>query len=134
VMRPLALGSDANIVYTFNQGNNVGSGSFGELKRYDVRTGSKTVIAHIANVLIKGAQVSNDGQWILFLTNTTSYDEMQMIRMDGQGLQTLYCNTAVFDLQWSPDHSMVVFSVASAKLGVSTLNMNTGQVLPELYY
>jgi hypothetical protein len=43
------------------------------------------------------AQVSADGQWVLFLPDlypamrTGTSAKIQLIRMDGQGLQTLYC-------------------------------------------
>ncbi|GAC1567998.1 MAG: hypothetical protein NVS3B14_15790 [Ktedonobacteraceae bacterium] len=144
-MRPLALGSDANIVYIFNQGSQTVNGGFGELKRDDVRTGSKTVIVHLANELIDAAQVSNDGQWILFLTHTGNYFAIQMIRMDGQGLQTLYCTSGSIaypqasrdaSLQWSPDHSMIAFSVQTQSISpletVYVLNLATGQVIPEI--
>ena len=136
VMRPLTLGRDANIVYIFNQGSLTDNDGVGELKRYDVRTGSKTVIVHLTNALISAAQVSNDGQWILFLTNTANYDELQMIRMDGQGLQTLYCMLpgSIASPQWSPDHSLIAFSVRaiSSLDNVYVLNMATGRVLPEI--
>lgn len=135
-MRPLALGNHANVVYIFNQGYTPGNASFSELKRYDVISGSKSVIVHLAGVNITEAQVSNDGQWILFNTNTGQYSEIQMVRMDGQGLQTLLCviPTTLRSIQWSPDHSKVVYSAQSvAELwNVYLLNMASGQVQPEI--
>lgn len=136
VMRPLALGSHPNVVYIFNQGNSAGGPSFAELKRYDVTTGSKTVIVHLAGVIITEAQVSNDGQWILFNSQALTDSEIQMVRMDGQGLQTLLCviPTTLRSLQWSPDHSMIVYSVQSVSFleNVFLFNMATGFVQPEI--
>src|SRR5260370_3811983 len=38
--------------------------------------------------------ISADGQWILFVSGTASAPgRLQLVRMDGQGLQTLYCDT-----------------------------------------
>jgi hypothetical protein len=136
VMRPLALGSHPNVVYIFNQGNTPGNTSYSELKRYDVVTGNKTVIVHLAGVNITEAQVSNDGQWILFNSNTGTDSEIQIVRLDGQGLQTLLCvlPTTLHNLQWSPDHSKIVYSAQaiSGLWNVFLLTMATGQVQPEI--
>jgi hypothetical protein len=81
----LALGSHPNIVYIVN-----GPTHLGTLKRYDVTTGAKTEIANLSNTNISEAQLSADGQWILFVAISGTQAKLQMIRMDGQGLQTLY--------------------------------------------
>jgi dipeptidyl aminopeptidase/acylaminoacyl peptidase len=134
-MRPLALGSDPAIAYIFNTGTQANP-SFAELKWYDVANGNKTVITHLSNEYITRAQVSTDGQWILFVTDYPQYDALQLVRMDGQGLQTLYCTTreAIQGVQWSPDQSRVIFSVRSISglLNLYLLNMANGQVQPEL--
>ena len=136
VMSPLAPGSDPNVVYIFNQGPTAASPGYAELKRYDVVTGSKTVIVHLPGVSISEAQVSNDGQWILFNSLTPTYSEIQMVRIDSQGLQTLLCvlPTTLHSIQWSPDHSMIVYSAQSVSFleNVYTLNMATGAVQPEI--
>src|SRR5437899_2322103 len=66
VMAPLALGSHPNIVYTVNefQGN---TPTFGALKRYDVTTRNKPEVVKLPGS-ITNAQISADGQWILFVT------------------------------------------------------------------
>lgn len=136
VMRPLALGSDPNLVYIFNQGTSPGGSSFAELKRYDMTTGNKTVIVHLPGVIITEAQVSNDGQWILFNSQALNDSMIQMVRMDGQGLQTLLCviPTTLRSLQWSPDHSMIVYSVQSVSgiENVFLFNMATGLIRAEI--
>src|SRR5579859_7625540 len=101
VIRTMALGNDPAVAYINDQGTESGPNSFGELKLYNTVVGApvagskgvfgKTVLAHIPNALITEAQVSANGQWLLFVTQTPTASEIQMVRMDGQGLQTLYC-------------------------------------------
>ena len=60
------------------------------------------------------AQISADGQWILFTADDAQGfgTTLQLVRMDGQGLQTLYCSMSgngVGNIQWSPDQKTVVF-------------------------
>ena len=141
VMRPLALGSHPSIAYTFNQGT-VDNASFAELKRYDVTTGSKTVIVHLPLTNIAEAQISGDGQWLLFVSNmpqaapTAGDSELQLVRMDGQGLQTLFCAPflSIRGVQWSPDERLVVFSIRAVpgELWVYLLNLASGVVQREL--
>ena len=89
-MPTLALGNHQNIVYIVNEFQ-AQTPTFGTLKRLDIKTGAKTEIVKIAGISISDAQVSADGQWILFVSVTTNQDKLQLVRMDGQGLQTLYC-------------------------------------------
>lgn len=110
VMAPLALGSHANVVYMQDQWEGTNP-TAGILKRYDTTTGNTTVIATVP--AIDEAQVSADGQWVLF-TSTISFrsSSIQLVRMDGQGLQTLYCSSSgepVWGLQWSPDQKYLAF-------------------------
>lgn len=111
-MAPLVQGGHPNVVYMQNQweGNNPNP-TAAILKRYDTSTGNTIVIATVP--AIDEAQVSADGQWILF-TSAISHrsSAIQLIRMDGQGLQTLYCSSSsepVFGLEWSPDQKYLAF-------------------------
>src|SRR5207244_4440057 len=120
VMRPLVLGKDQNIVYIDNEAQNNGR-DIGTIKRYDVMTKSTTEIVRLNTpASISEAQVSADGQWILFVAYvfepTDLLSEIQLVRMDGQGLQTLYCashstnfGSNIANIQWSPDQKSVVF-------------------------
>ncbi len=96
VMMPLALGSHRNIVYVYNEIPPHTTISYGHIKRYDVTTGQKTTIV-TSGLSIQHAQVSADGQWVLFLSQVDPRGDpnhsamLQLVRMDGQGLQTLYC-------------------------------------------
>lgn len=142
VIAPLALGSHQNIVYIVNQGPS-DAPTLGTLKRYDITTGNKTEILNLSKTYISEAQVSADGQWILFVAVASGQTRLQLIRMDGQGLQTLYCatppsngaNTAssLHDVQWSSDQKLVIFdSYTSSGSAVDLLNMQNGSVQSEI--
>ena len=90
VMAPLVRGSHTNVVYVSNQGPKANPIS-GTLKRYDITTKGEMVIVTLLHTSIKDAQVSADGQWVLFRASVDNRSAFQLIRMDGQGLQTLYC-------------------------------------------
>ena len=93
ISAPLALGTHQTIVYTVNEGP-FASPTIAILRRYDIVTGVKTDIVSLPGVSIDHAQLSPDGQWILFTaTDKPGSIKLQVIRLDGQGLQTLYCTT-----------------------------------------
>ena len=124
IMPPLALGNHQNIVYIVNEFQ-VHTPTFGTLKRYDISTTAKTEIIKIPNVWISDAQVSADGQWLLFISVTLNQSKLQMIRMDGQGLQTLYCSNSTnsfYDLQWSVNQKLIAFSNGSDIFLLNVLN------------
>lgn len=146
VMRQLGLGNDAGVVYIADQGNTPGGSSVAELKVYDATAGAAEgnqkniagshTIAHLPGAVIREAQVSNDGQWVLFVTEQQRSWEIQMVRLDGQGLQTLYCAPpgTMQSVQWSPDHSRFLFSqqAASGVWGLYLFTLASGTVQPEL--
>src|SRR5579883_1220602 len=143
VLAPLALGSDQNIVYIVNQGP-ADAPTLATLKRYDVTTGSKTEILNLPRTEISEAQVSTDGQWILFVAIASGQAKLQLVRMDGQGLQTLYCaappsngantGSALHDAQWSSDQKLIVFdSYTSSGSGVYVLNAQNGSVQADIF-
>ena len=127
VTRTLVLGTHQEIVYLENTGE--GSAATGTLWRYDITTHQKVQLIQIANGDITSAQLSADGQWVSFISNIYGqpqsqgvweplYSKLEMIRLDGQGLQTLYCSAAtratgspssIVDMQWSPDERSFVF-------------------------
>ena len=108
VMPPLTLGSHQNIVYLLGEGA-ISTFPTSTLKRYDVTNRQYNRDMKMPHVQITQAQVSGDGQSILFVAGS----KLQMIRMDGQDLQTLYCSAPATgissDVQWSPDQRQVVF-------------------------
>ena len=123
VTAPLALGKDANVVYLVTEFSANGSSATSTLKRVDVVTAAKTEILKVPGVTFDSPQISADGQWILFVTKTPQTDELQMVRMDGQGLQTLYCLPAhsILNALWSSNQQEVLLSTSSPQLGFTGL-------------
>lgn len=130
VMANLVLGDHNTLVYVVNEfQNNGGTAKAGTLKRYDANTNAKTVILSIPNVSIHNAQISGDGKWVLFTTYANSQYRLQLVRMDGQGLQTLTCfaNNSIDNPQLSADMKHVIFSVRQSSQNlVELLTLNTG--------
>ena len=144
---PLIVGNHQNIVYRVNEfrpgPGSVNQPTFGTLKRYDIATGQKTEIIKQPGVEIDDAQVSADGQWLLFVTITATQAKLQLIRIDGKALQTLYCSQpssnsteaafSLADIQWSFDQKRVVFLSQSTTLEtLYLLNMQSGSLQTEL--
>ena len=109
---PLVEGKLQNLLYTYNTSKN------GFLIRYDIRSGKKTTILNLNNATISDAQISPDGHFVLFVTQVNSQLAIQMVRVDGQGLQTLYCVPRITesvsfidDLLWSPDQQQLLFRI-----------------------
>lgn len=135
VTAPLSLGSHQNFVYEVNEGS-FNAPTFGTLKRYDVVTGQKTEIVKLAHTVVSLGQVSADGQWLLFVALTNGQSKLQAVRMDGQGLQTLYCQTngnipQFGPLQWSTNQKMIAFSLLSANRATQNiylLNTSNGTI------
>src|SRR5947209_8234896 len=127
VMPPMTLGSHANIVYIVNEETS-SQPTFGTLKRFDVVTGAKVEVVKLANTGIGLAQVSADGQWLMFVATVAGQTRLQLVRMDGQDLQTLYCGP-ISTLQWSPTQRLVVF--AQNYNSVYLLNITNGTVQVE---
>lgn len=134
VLANLALGHDNNLVYVANEFQDTSlTPKAGTLKRYDVKTGTSTVIVSIPQVEITSAQVSADGQWLLFSTanSDNSLDQLQLVRLDGQGLQTLFCSSHanIDNPQWSSDQKHVIFQgYPGVQETLFLLTMATGQL------
>jgi eukaryotic-like serine/threonine-protein kinase len=133
VTAPLALGSDPTIVYAINSPDGTTSPTT-ILKRFDAKNGQKTVILTLQNTFIQNEQLSADGQWVLFTATTTgSPDRLEMIRLDGQGQQTLYCGAASF-VQWSPDQKYLAFDQTTGSYqNIELLTLATGTLQTELH-
>ena len=131
---PLKEGRRQNLLYTYNTSSN------GFLIRYDIRSGKKTTVLNLNNATISDARISPDGQFILFVTQVSSQLALQMVRVDGQSLQTLYCvpnNTEpinfIDDLLWSPDQQQLLFRVSDSTGGravpsLKLLNLTHGSL------
>lgn len=136
-MPSMTLGSHSTIVYIVNEGT-YAHPTFGTLKRYDVVTGVKVEVVKMPNTYIASAQVSANGQWLLFVAQSAGQVRLQMIRMDGQYLQTLYCGAgspqgSILDEQWSTNQRLVVFlQVLQSGTAVYLLNVTNGLLQVEL--
>jgi eukaryotic-like serine/threonine-protein kinase len=136
VSAPLLLGQDPNIVYIVNESIS-NAPTFGTVKRYDTITGQKVEINKTTNSRIDDAQVSSDGQWVLFTAHVAGQSELRVVRMDGQGVQTLFCaqsGARIFGAQWSINQKLVVFDVGQDTGGTTIylLNMTNGSLQTEL--
>lgn len=136
VLAPLVLGSNQNLIYVVNESAG-GNPTFGTIKRKDVTaymhdsTLKGVEISKMAGVSIVDAQVSQDGQWVLFTAKVGQQYQLRMVRVDGQGLQTLYCaapGNTIGGTQWSFDQKQAVFVQGASALTVYTLNLTNGQV------
>lgn len=134
VTAPLALGSHQNVVYLVSE--HPGTGTTSTLKRYDLTSGSKTEIVKLPGVYISSAQVSADGQWLLFVSKVNQQTMLQMVRMDGQGLQTLYCiNGDITNVLWSANQQSVLFNASAppqGTVGIYLLNLKSGSIQLEV--
>ncbi len=144
IMRPVQLGKHPTIVYVYNEIPLNTTIAFGHLKLYDVNTGHKSVLV-TSGLSIEHAQVSADGQWVLFLSQIDPRGDrqhesmLQLIRMDGQGFQTLYCLPAGVvsretSIQWSTDQKSVLISTDDNTFTskVTLLNLASGKLTTEL--
>ncbi len=119
VMPPLTLGNHQVLSYVYRQ-NTGEQGEYTAIRLYDITSGSKTDIIKWNDTTLSNlsnAQISKDGQWILFAAQTANETKIQMVRVDGQELQTLYCPLAsqsVWDLLWSPDQKSVIFGMTTS--------------------
>lgn len=144
--RPLLLRAHSTLVYTSNDVSKDASSSVGVLKRYDTVT-QRTSILAVSGHSISAAQVSADGQWVLFLSlgnankgNASSGVDtrLQLIRVDGADLQTLYCvpaSVTINGVHWSENQKFILLDVLDGNANTSTLRLldvNTGALKTEL--
>src|SRR5579884_2065768 len=126
----MTLGSHPTIVYLVNEGNS--SNPTGTLKRYDVVTGGKVEIVKMPGTSMVSAQLSGNGQWLLFVSQTSGVSKLQLIRMDGQYLQTLYCG-GINEVESTPNQHLIMFAVtANGTESLDLLNTTNGALQTEL--
>ena len=137
-----------NLVYLTMNSDKHGN-ALSAFQRYDISAHqSRNIVNLPPGGSIEDAQISGDGQWILFLagyldaaTPPHFITKMQMVRLDGQDLQTLYCSTKpIRGILWFPDASTVVFNLLSptgvnnqdTPLSMYGLDTRTGDLFPIL--
>jgi len=109
-MPGITLGSQQEVV---SYRNASGSATINE---FDVQSKTLSPIVRVDGETIHSAQISQDGQWVFMVAQTNSAWALQLVRVDGQDLQTLYCASAIQKLsaQWSPNQQQIIFSQISA--------------------
>ena len=85
-------------------------------ERYDATTKKTTdIITFAKSELMQMPALSPDGQWLVYFTANApgeGPDQLQMVRIDGRYLQTLWCGAQIENsdgLRWSPDQHYVSF-------------------------
>ena len=136
VIVPLSLGNNQNLIYVVNEGAPAHPLA-GTIKRRDITAGTPGIeIRKMPNLTISEAQVSTDGRWVLFTAIVAGLSELRLVRVDGQGLQTLYCaptNSVIAYTQWSYNQQFAIFNVTvgTDKSITYLLDLTNGQVQPE---
>lgn len=136
VMPTYTPGNHPNIIYVVNEGT-INAPTFGTVKRHDIITGNSTEIIKTSNTRVVEAQVSADGQWVLYDAMIAGQDELRLIRVDGQDAQTLLCapsGQSIFSAQWSANEQYVIFD-QGAPTGVPAaflLDLINGSLQKEL--
>ncbi|MHB8597469.1 MAG: TolB-like translocation protein [Ktedonobacteraceae bacterium] len=106
---PVTVGNHATIVYLAQQGNENSM-----LQRYDTVTRmSQTILQTQGAETLQTANMSPDGQWILLVSLLQGQSAIQLVRMDGQHLQTVYCapaQSSIDNALLSPDQHFIVFN------------------------
>lgn len=133
----LALGHDPTIVYIVDETDASGNATYGTVKLYDTVNGKKTELAKTNSTRVTEAQISNDGQWVLFTATVAGQAELRMVRLDGQGLQTLYCapsGMTISNAQLSIDQRYVIFDEfpQTGEPTVYLLNLQSGSLQVEV--
>jgi hypothetical protein len=139
-MAPLATQGHQTLVYIVNEAASTIHPMVATLKRLDIATSSKVEIVKLPTTSIVNAQVSTDGQWVLFVASSNNVNKLQLVRIDGQGLQTLYCTPTNAnlggDVAWSNNQHTIVFSLlgvnGGAVGGIYQLDIQTGKVQLDL--
>lgn len=138
IIAQLILGYDPTIVYLVNEQDSNGNPTFGTVKLYDTVRDKKTELAKTNRTRVEEAQVSKDGKWVLFVATVAGISELRMVRLDGQGLQTLFCapsGTSIRGSQWSLDQKYVIFDEFPQNTGGPTvylLNIQSGALQTEV--
>ncbi len=115
---PMTSGHTSTLVYYDNAVDPPGNPVSSVLKRYNPVTGQSSAIIRLEYTNIDDAQISPDGQWMLFIFHKSPNNgyAIGLVRVDGGYLQTLYCSAGgpVGDLQWSPNQKFLMFSEAAS--------------------
>ncbi len=109
IMPPTTIGKHPTIVYLAHQSDN-----HSLLQSYDTVTGtSQTIMQTRYTAALRTANISTDGEWILIVSLLQGQSALQLVRLDGQHLQTLYCaptGSSIDNALLSPDNHFLIFN------------------------
>src|SRR3984893_9921847 len=133
VLTPVTLGNHPTIIYSDEPTAN-GGPVVSSLVRYDVTTAAK---AEILKTTVSEAEVSPDGHWIALATLVSGQPAVQLVRTDGQYLQTVFCgepNGSIRGILWSSDLKSLLFSPrrGSGPAPIYRLDLNKATLAPAL--
>jgi hypothetical protein len=110
----------------------------GVLRRYNPMTRKSVDVLNVHNVKIEEAQISADGQWILYVAYVIDHDELRLVRVDGRYAQTLLSAplyAGISNAQWSPDQKQIAFAEQPPQTGprvIYLLTLAQRHIQPEL--
>jgi dipeptidyl aminopeptidase/acylaminoacyl peptidase len=108
---------------------------FDDLNRLDIilleiETGQSRTLYGKPSTRAFSAKWSPDGEWIAFISQEGEWEQIYMVRPDGQGLHQL-TNTGhdVFQFEWAPDgRKMAVIFNRNGAFDLSLLEVGTGSI------
>jgi eukaryotic-like serine/threonine-protein kinase len=127
-------------VYIVNEGSPAHP-TAGTIKRHEIMPGFTTKgveISKLPQAYISSAQLSQDGTWVLFVARIAGLSQLRLVRVDGQGLQTLYCaptDQTISHIQWSFDQRTIIFTTSPIGSNQNTtylLDVPSGTIEQEL--
>ena len=125
LMPSIRLGTHPNIFFATQSNTEL------VFNRYDVTTGQTTQVFSLPETMQHPsppfARLSNDGQWIIFQGVVGTQSAIQMVRVDGQEFQTLYCG-GVDSFLLSPDQKTLAFNLSSGNYDLEMLDMVSGKL------
>jgi eukaryotic-like serine/threonine-protein kinase len=128
---PITTGNHPNVIYIVNEYAGT-TPTFGTLKRRDTTTTAKGIeIVKMANLSISEAELSQDEQWIIFTVLLNGQNQIRLVRIDGKGLQTLYCapdKATISNTQLSYDQKRAVFTLNAGTPNIDLLDLTSGNL------
>jgi hypothetical protein len=131
-MPPLTADSTPGVVYLAQQNNS------SALARYYAKSATTKTILQIDSGYPVEASISPDGQWVVLIETVQGQLAIQLVRMDGLYLQTLYCaqpGIIIDAALLSPDQHSLAFNEVQSDENTGTLSLldlATGQIHTEI--
>ncbi len=126
IKAPMALVGDPSIIYATDEQSV-------HIKSYNTATKQTKDILKLRTGQIDRITLSPDQQWAVFSYKQQGQPfKLMMLRLDGQGLQTLFCTSeAITPFYISPDNQSLVYQTINQSTSANQnvfVNLQTGQV------